>query len=327
MEFRRRRRLLILVLLLDASASHSRSPSNWAECGGGPQARRVRTNAGFDMAVYSQGDIVSNTIMRQGEWEGMVEGALKPYLTEGVALVDIGSNIGYHTFAFARTNDVFAFEPFAKNLALQNITRCLNPQLAARIRTIPLALSYRNETCELHQDTRVNIGDTVTLCGDGAAELAAARAAFRQRSPIYRSFQALGTTRAVTLDSIAPTLGLLERRKVVKIDVEGYEANAMRGARHFMTQGIPPIAVHAEVNLMSSRDKADFLKMMSRWGYTHTGVAQPSPSDILFVQRSGQVATKKPTSSRPLSAGSPDAGPARPNRGGLTRAWHRLVEG
>lgn len=251
------------------------------------------------MAVYAKGDIVSAQIRRSGDWEPEIFPALSRFLPQestreekptglAPAFVDIGSNIGFHTFNWSRSHDVFAFEPFVKNLQLQNMTRCLNPQLARRIRLFPVGLAARASRCELYQQEEINIGDTHSVCGDDEASLAKARAPF-----LKARYAKLGESRTVTLDSLAPR-SLYAREKVLKIDVEGYEYLALSGAERLMTIGRPPAAVHAEVfqldDLGSKRkEKATFFAMLGRWGYEPRDVLnpaarpQPNARDVLFV--------------------------------------------
>ena len=58
---------------------------------------------------------------------------LAAHMTPQTVVVDIGSNIGLYSYAFAsRGVEVFGFEPFVRNVAVQRVTGCINPELAAR---------------------------------------------------------------------------------------------------------------------------------------------------------------------------------------------------
>ena len=99
--------------------------------------------------------------------------ALGPYLDADTVFVDVGSNVGWYTFHMARTHQVEAFEPFLKNLQLQNPTRCLHPDIAQNIRPSSVWALEHDEALriintrsifKLHQIPTVNHGDTHTAC-------------------------------------------------------------------------------------------------------------------------------------------------------------------
>ena len=240
----------------------------------------------------------------------------------GPRRLDIGSNVGFHTFNWSRTHDVFAFEPFERNLRLQNLTRCLEPALAARIRLYPIGLSRKASRCELYQieaGKRANVGDTHSVCGDDEAQLAA------ERAPILKmGYAKLGESRVATLDAIAPR-SLYGREKVLKIDVEGYEYNALLGAQKLMSTGRPPRAVHAEVMQLGA-DKRKFFEMMRGWGYEPRDVRQPNSAaaddakDVLFVL--GEERQRKSRAARPQhNRSTPDAvAVARDRHGAMATA-------
>ena len=133
----------------------------------------VATTEDFKMAVYASGDIVSKHLREDGAWELAVIESLSEHLQPNSVVVDIGANVGWYTFNFAKGHDVVAFEPFRSNLALINATRCLNPALAARIQLNGFGLSHRPQRCDMYQVPKVNFGDTVSMCGASPAELRA----------------------------------------------------------------------------------------------------------------------------------------------------------
>ena len=134
----------------------------------------VRTKHAFQIAVYKTGDGVSRKVQEQGTFERDLFSLLLPfaepegYTASGTLFVDIGANLGWWSFRMAsRGHAVVSFEPFASNLRLQNLTRCLNPHLAARINSLAHGLSDRPASCRLYQLRRgynANFGDTHTVC-------------------------------------------------------------------------------------------------------------------------------------------------------------------
>lgn len=196
-------------------------------------------------------------------------------------LVDVGANIGLWSYLFAASgHDVFAFEPFESNLALQNITRCLNPTISSRVRTFPVGLSYENGWCELWQDPHVNRGDTVAACGD-ATTLPLEREKWKRH--FRGGGRLLGSATMRVLDQIAPP-ELFHRGKVMKIDTEGMELKALRGATRFLTEGKPPRRILAELAFFSGAARAELLDFLARHGYRPiTPNAATNAGDAVFV--------------------------------------------
>jgi FkbM family methyltransferase len=191
----------------------------------------------FSMAVYRNGDIVSAAIENKGNWESIetnliIERLLTAKQNGRGMFVDIGANIGWFTFAIAAVASVpvIAFEPFPENLALINHTLCMNPNLQQNIQVLPFGLhSKDNIVCSFWQDRTINAGDTVTVCGDKGEDPAV----------VYSSgFRKLAEAPMQSLDSFLAN-GVLrvppgKGGVVAKMDIEGFEPIAMRGASRFL---------------------------------------------------------------------------------------------
>merc|ERR1719482_246227 len=139
-------------------------PAGGAWCG-----VRLKNQPPYWMAVYdwdTTEDWVSLNICQAGFWE---ENDIGQFGAPG-SMLDIGGNMGYHTFAFARAGwNVSTFEPMAPNLALQKATMCRNPDLAARIHLNEHGLGTVNQQCTMVAPSN-NVGDGHTLCAVGGAK-------------------------------------------------------------------------------------------------------------------------------------------------------------
>lgn len=231
-------------------------------------AKWVNTTQGFRMAVYQSGDIVSDSIARFGAWENNVEHVLGPFMkVRDTIFVDIGANIGWHSFVMSKTFRVVAFEPFEANRALIKATTCeSNRQMDLR----PYALANETSMCTLHQIPSINFGDTVTACTEQS------RAAL-----VAAGYKRLGKTSTFKLDDVAGD-ELLKASKVVKMDVEGHEYKVITGGEKFFSGPSRPLAVYAEVNQLGD-DKNAFFEKMRAWGY-RTSTRIESKDDALFVR-------------------------------------------
>lgn len=206
------------------------------------------------IACYKTGDIVCDTIRKTRRWETEVKDALSPYMRPDTTFVDVGSNIGWYTFSFAKNYRVVAFEPFIKNIALQNATRCKHPKLAKNIELHEIGLSNTTQTCDLFQQEHVNHGDTHSVCDD------AQRAAF-----FVKGYARLSWSRLYRLDDVASS-ALFQQHKVMKIDIEGHEYEMMLGATRFFAEGSPPQAVYVEVFQLGPKKRL-LIAFLTQRGY------------------------------------------------------------
>jgi FkbM family methyltransferase len=134
-------------------------------------------------------------------------------LERGDVLIDVGANIGWYSLVLDRLaaadTDIYAFEPDPGNfeLLVQNVAM----NNASRVRPVPYALADQPGTRTLYLYAQKNRGRHSMLpINDGA------------RIEIE----------AVTLDDFWQQQNLADRRPgFIKMDVEGYELFALRGAR------------------------------------------------------------------------------------------------
>jgi len=139
-------------------------------------------------------------------------------LRPGDVALDVGANIGWYSMLFDRLAepgaDVFAFEPDPDNRALLERNIALNA--ARRVHVVPLAVSDSERVATLHRFSGGNRGQHTLL-------------------PLYSGDDV--EVHTVTLDGFWEGAGLGERvPKLVKIDIEGHEAAAMRGGRRVLAR-------------------------------------------------------------------------------------------
>lgn len=127
----------------------------------------------------------------------------------GAVVYDIGANVGYYTLMAARrvgpTGRVYAFDPIARNLEHVNDHAQLNG-LADRVRVFRYALGATD-------------ADAVTLTSSGSdAEWRVGGESGRHE-----------TAPMATLDHLIAS-GAIQPPNVIKLDIEGFEAEAITGA-------------------------------------------------------------------------------------------------
>jgi FkbM family methyltransferase len=137
---------------------------------------------------------------------------LRTVLKPGMTVVDVGANIGIYTRFFAReigdTGHVHAFEPARQNfLRLEATVRGLGNVVANHA-----AVGARSGTTMLFLSDQLNVDHRTFDIGDGRAGVA---------------------VKQVALDDYFPAATRID---VMKVDVQGFELQVLRGASRLMTK-------------------------------------------------------------------------------------------
>ncbi|MEO8554835.1 MAG: FkbM family methyltransferase, partial [Kofleriaceae bacterium] len=169
---------------------------------------------------------------------------LRAHHGEERAIVDVGAHVGLHALTWARRfprAHVIAIEPSPVTCArlARNVAR---NHLAVEVREVALA-------------DHVGDGDLHVTDDDGYAGLSDTR-----RKPI-RDLIAVQVT---TLDTIAAEL----RLGLVKIDVEGHEAEVIAGGRRSLLRDRPVLVVEIYGGVASNPDPEGTVARICELGYT-----------------------------------------------------------
>jgi len=180
--------------------------------------------------------------------------ARRTHFGNGVVALDCGANVGTHTVEWARLmtgwGSVIAieaqeqiFHALGGNVTLNN---CFN------VRLIHAAVGNANGMMKIPSP------DYQSPASFGSLELKpTARPEFIGQEIDYAD-AALAPVRAVTIDSLA-----LKRLDLLKIDVEGMEAEVLDGARRTIRQSLPVIIVE---HLKS--DAGQLVETLRHYGYS-----------------------------------------------------------
>lgn len=245
--------------LLDQQTSESPVTIRWSV-----DDLMIADVAGIRMALDPADASVSSQIAA-GEYEPHVSSTLERLLDEGDVFVDVGANVGYHTFgASARvgvTGRVVAVEANPENARL--IAHTIESNGIANVELVPVALAAGRG----YVNFGTHIGSNGGFLPDGASTTGSGR----------------GT--------IVPTMALddldLERVSVVKIDVEGAEGIVIDGATHTIERHRPTFVMeysHEMTTRVSARSPLEHLGRFVAWGYSiavidrSTGDPQPVPT-------------------------------------------------
>ncbi|HUO82396.1 MAG TPA: FkbM family methyltransferase [Gammaproteobacteria bacterium] len=169
----------------------------------------------FDLELkVCAADVIGRHLYKHGSHDAQITGFLRRHLhiEPGDVLFDVGANIGWYSLVFDRMApdgvDIFAFEPEPANFALLEENLARND--ANKVHAIRKGVSDREETRKLHLYGKGNQGRHSLL-------------------PINDS----GTidVPVVPLDTFWAERHLGDRPvRLLKIDVEGYEYIALKGA-------------------------------------------------------------------------------------------------
>lgn len=177
--------------------------------------------------------------MLDGSFERFVVDAAAACGPEGGVVYDVGAHIGFHALQFAclvgGAGQVVAFEPHAGHRARIELHLREHPDLAARIRVLPLALDATAGTRRFFQTDDIEGGSSSASHLEGSS-----KEVLLGREVPGREV----TVETMTLDEVIRRHGL-RPPDIVKIDVEGAEGAVLAGARATIRAHHPAFLIEA----------------------------------------------------------------------------------
>jgi FkbM family methyltransferase len=182
----------------------------------------AKTEDGFVMRL-DRHDAVQSHILTHGFWDREVSEALKSTLKPSDVFYDVGANIGYFSLLAAHlgVRNIVAFEPLARLARRAEENVALNG-FSDIVRVVPLGLGEARGAVQYQPGPDWNSGagrvQATSKPGDGV------------------------TVELTTLDEFLIETGG-PPATVMKIDVEGFEANVLRGASRLLAERPPRVIV------------------------------------------------------------------------------------
>lgn len=187
----------------------------------------VRTKYGFPVYTFGNDMSIGFPVTLCGIWEPHLTSLLYQKIKPGMTTIDVGANIGYFSALFASCGAyVHAFEPnpvmsemIYKNIYINNVESIVIKDKSGRSGSVvnQCAVGASIGTTKMEFNSRIT----------GEASLK--KAAFRES--MYAELGQTESTKVniVTLDEYAK-INNLQTVYIIKIDVEGFEEEALKGA-------------------------------------------------------------------------------------------------
>jgi len=191
----------------------------------------VRTVWGHKLILDGRDLSLAPHLILDGYWEMWISRVFQALLKPGMTVVEVGPNVGYYTVLAAAqvgaTGRVIAVEANPQMAKLLRDNLSINGQLD-RTRIVEAA-AYSEETELEFKCFRDHMGNSSLFADDNTAA---------------RFADQLDTLQvpAVTLDSV---IASGQRVDLIKIDAEGAELHALRGAARILTEN-PDVLIIAE---------------------------------------------------------------------------------
>jgi FkbM family methyltransferase len=206
-----------------------------------------------DIAIYTSADnYIEWTILSTGTYEDEINKLIKISLNEGNAALDIGGNIGLQSIrmskSVSRNGKVLAFEPLTH--LQEKFNRNVKLNKADNVKLLPYALS----NIESEADFRIDKGNW----NQGTFNISNNQRGSHVQHVIIKVADEL------------PDIQSLNRLDLIKIDVEGFEFQVLRGLKQTIGKHKPRIIFEYDssywhANGQNINECFDFLSAL---GYT-----------------------------------------------------------
>jgi len=234
---------------------------------------RIQVEPGISFLLDPR-DLIAVSILRGGEWQPEIWEALAPVLPEGSVFLDVGAHIGYFSTKASKkigsTGKVLAFEPNPETLKLLRENVQVNQ--TANVMVEPIACTSREQTLTFWASASFNTG---------MSSLARENADITYKEP-PRPYQ----VRARRIDDVIREMNLA-RVDAIKVDVEGAEVEALRGALGTLRRFHPKLVVEVDVRQLAAfkTTPAELASTIKGAGYTHGAPLNPGGTDWAWTMQ------------------------------------------
>jgi FkbM family methyltransferase len=183
-------------------------------------------NITYNMFVYKENDIVSNSISDNHHYEkdetyNILDGLnfyskKKNLINNNIYIIDVGGNVGWYTLILGKLGyNVVSFEPLKMNYYILNKNYCLNKEI--NVTLINKGLFPEEKRCYIYSPGN-NIGDGITNCNGKFLENSV-------------------NNGEIILTKLSNYMSYFENKNLamIKMDIEGLEGKAFESGIEFIT--------------------------------------------------------------------------------------------
>ncbi len=195
-------------------------------------------------------DYIQNYIKTQQEpYEKEMLLDMSSRLKPGQLVLDVGANIGNHTFYLAviAECEVMSYEPNSHLVMAMNKSIRLNG-LVDRVSVFQVGVGHHNSEAVFHEDLPNNIGAQKLDLGQG------------------------GSIKVIPLDECA----FPQTVSMIKVDVEGMELDVLKGAEKLISQDRP----HLYIECISSYEYTLISNWLMKLGYVYLNTFNATPTHL-----------------------------------------------
>ncbi len=209
--------------------------------------RKLRAGMTMNLGIV---DVIERTLLTTDEWDPIVEKALRACVSPGDTFLDVGANIGYFSLLASQLvgseGRVVSFEPSARALSKLTAHLCLNR--CSNVTVCSQAMGDATGPEKLNWASSSNIGG----------------------SSIARGTPSQGYSEQIfirTLDDVCKEMQL--QPSFIKLDVEGFELFALRGAERILKASHPVVVCELTNQFLTDHSQSanDMLDFMAAIGY------------------------------------------------------------
>jgi FkbM family methyltransferase len=214
-------------------------------------------------------EIIGKQIYYFGEYEAGTIHVLKNCLSQGSIFVDLGASIGLMSCVAAKLvgqkGHVYAFEPSPSTYRTLKFNLALNG--LSNTTAFNIAVGSKNESAWLYKGTGKNPGSNSLIGSSGKRKGA--------------------KVKITTLDKLVKD-HTIETPTLIKIDIEGYELEALKGAENLLQCSSPPILIIEYSNLHPQHggtvlDIYRFLQALNNYHFYKLRQSKSTPSRLVRI--------------------------------------------
>ena len=239
---------VVRMFVRDPVVSVRRGGLNWC----------LAIDEGIDFAIFLT-----------GSFEPSTRRAYSRLIGEGSVVIDIGANMGAHTLHFAKlvapTGCVLAFEPTASAVARLRRNISVNPDLAPRVSIYQAMIAS--------EDTAAPPGEIYSswpLVEETASH------------PLHLGVPvSTAGANAISLNKAVAKAGL-KKISLIKLDVDGFEMDVLRGADAVLRKYRPVIVMEIAPYVLEERGESRYgpVDLLEQAGYRFASLSGRSIGDI-----------------------------------------------